>query len=72
MRELHAKGGISQQDMDTQEMQLKIATTRAASIAIALFGLSKSESIPHPVNRTAIQKILMNNVFSIFPPFSLF
>ena len=25
MRELHAKGGISQQDMDTQEMQLKIA-----------------------------------------------
>lgn len=25
MRELHAKGGISQQDMDTQEMQLKVA-----------------------------------------------
>ena len=25
MRELHAKGGISQQDMDSQEMQLKVA-----------------------------------------------
>ena len=53
-------------------MQQKIATTRAASIAIALFGLSKSESIPHPVNRAAIQNMFANIVFSIFPPFSLF
>ena len=40
MRELHAKGGISQQDMDTQEMQLKVAkmnleTVRRASKILA-------------------------------------
>jgi len=40
MRELHAKGGISQQDMDTQEMQLKVAkmnleTARRASKILA-------------------------------------
>ena len=40
MRELHAKGGISQQDMDTQEMQLKVAkmnleTARRASLILA-------------------------------------
>ena len=40
MRELHQKGGISQQDMDTQEMQLKVAkmnleTARRASLILA-------------------------------------
>lgn len=40
MRDLHAKGGISQQDMDSQEMQLKIAkmgleTARRASKILA-------------------------------------
>lgn len=40
MRELHAKGGISQQDMDTQEMQLKVSkmnleTIRRASKILA-------------------------------------
>jgi len=40
MRELHAKGGISQQDMDSQEMQLKVAkmgleTARRATLILA-------------------------------------
>ena len=40
MRELHAKGGISQQDMDAQEMQLKVAkmnleTARRATLILA-------------------------------------
>ena len=40
MRELHAKGGISQQDMDSQELQLKIAkmgleTARRATLILA-------------------------------------
>ena len=40
MRELHAKGGVSQQDMDSQEMQLKVAkmgleTARRATLILA-------------------------------------
>ena len=40
MRELHAKGGISQQEMDSQEMQLKVAkmgleTARRATLILA-------------------------------------
>ena len=40
MRELHQKGGISQQDMDSQEMQLKVAkmnleTARRATLILA-------------------------------------
>ena len=40
MRELHAKGGISQQDMDSKEMELKVAkmgleTARRATLILA-------------------------------------
>ena len=45
MRELHAKGGISQQDMDTQEMQLKISKMNLETIRRASKILAPADGI---------------------------
>jgi len=50
MRELHAKGGISQQDMDTQEMQLKISKMNLETIRRASKILSPAAGIVTELN----------------------
>ncbi len=50
MRELHAKGGISQQDMDTQEMQLKIAKMNLETVRRATKILAPSSGIVTEMN----------------------
>lgn len=50
MRELHAKGGISQQDMDTQEMQLKVAKMNLETARRATKILAPSSGIVTEMN----------------------
>ena len=50
MRELHAKGGISQQDMDTQEMQLKVAKMNLETIRRATKILAPAAGVVTQVN----------------------
>ena len=50
MRELHAKGGISQQDMDTQEMQLKVSKMNLETIRRASKILSPADGIVTELN----------------------
>ena len=50
MRELHAKGGISQQDMDTQEMQLKVAKMNLETARRASKILSPADGIVTEMN----------------------
>ena len=50
MRELHAKGGISQQDMDTQETQLKLAKMNLETARRATKILAPSSGIVTEMN----------------------
>ena len=50
MRELHAKGGITQQDMDTQEMQLKVAKMNLETARRATKILAPSSGIVTEMN----------------------